>query len=357
MPDRVESRRVRRRAQWVAVVLLACAAGRQAPAQGVRVDTLGPALHVFAFSLTARTMNNMLEPRRYVKELADGRVVLHQYDVNQVGDPRSPRPQTLADSGGPLLSLAGDTILIAGWERGWRFFEGLRPIGVLPATNPLVARLTREQVEIRFADTLGSVYASLQFRTARDSVRFVRIDRQSGQQEVVAFLAPPNIRRGAICMDFEVAAVAPDGWLAVLRSQPYRVDWRTPAGRWILGPPVPYRQDPVSEADKRVYIAWEGKDRARLPKVPVAEWDWPATMCPWHGGYYPQITREGQVAVYRVPTAREPATRYDIIDRQGRLVRQVVMGAHQAIVGFGARGVYVLNTEGEVQRLSRHAWP
>ena len=32
----------------------------------------------------------------------------------------------------------------------------------------------------------------------------------------------------------------PDGWVAIARIDPYRVDWRSPDGQWTHGAPLPF---------------------------------------------------------------------------------------------------------------------
>ena len=84
---------------------------------------------------------------------------------------------------------------------------------------------------------------------------------------------------------------------------------------------------------------------------------WPATVCPWVGWYAPIPTPDGKLVVYRVPTSEAPGTRYDVIDRQGRVERQIAMPASEAILGFGGKSVYVVTTENDTQTISRHPWP
>jgi hypothetical protein len=67
---------------------------------------------------------------------------------------------------------------------------------------------------------------------------------------------------------------------------------------------------------------------------------------------------DGHLLVHRLPTLAEPGVRYDVIDRAGNRVTQVVLGWKEHVLGFGARSVYVVTTDDDgIQRLRRHPWP
>jgi len=70
-----------------------------------------------------------------------------------------------------------------------------------------------------------------------------------------------------------------------------------------------------------------------------------------------QFSSEGWLLVKRVPTVAEPGTRYDVIDRTGRVVRRIVLPLNQTILGFGKRSVYVVaRDDNGIQRVQKHAW-
>lgn len=47
------------------------------------------------------------------------------------------------------------------------------------------------------------------------------------------------------------AVLFPDGWIAIAFEFPYRVEWVTPRGRRIAGPPLPFEGVKVDEAQQR----------------------------------------------------------------------------------------------------------
>jgi len=88
--------------------------------------------------------------------------------------------------------------------------------------------------------------------------------------------------------------------------------------------------------------------------------DWPEVLPPFDTSpTSPLLTApDGVLLVRRLPTAEQPETRYDIVDRRGALLGQLVLASNQHILGFGAQTVYVITTDDDgIQRLTRHPWP
>ena len=69
-------------------------------------------------------------------------------------------------------------------------------------------------------------------------------------------------------------------------------------------------------------------------------------------------TPEGHILVARSQWSRVADSRYDLIDRSGMILRQLVMPDSERVVGFGSGKVYVSVTDGDgFQKLRRHPWP
>ena len=191
---------------------------------------LGPATAKFPVE-----RNMSLVPR----ELRDGRILLNDSAQVVVIDMKSGKKTGIPDLPiGGLFPLAADSTLVKN-TGGWAFLAGIRPLGMLPSTNKVVAA---SPVILGF-DSLGYVFAQRDF--ARDSMAVFRINRESGKEEEVARIKRfPGVRggeQGPVYSVFERAIVSGDGWLAVLRTAPYRVDWRKPSGEWIKGAPIPVK--------------------------------------------------------------------------------------------------------------------
>jgi len=315
---------------------------------------LAPANARLTKSFRAYSMNRMLEPAFAAQELSDGRVLITADRRFLVGDMRSGQATALPDSTGAFVSLSRDSSLIAA-RNSWRVLVAGVPVGQLPSTNPIVAYFRNNLVDPIGADIRGNLYTEVPSSGSGDSFSITRIERRTGAITRVATLALVGMRKGGVCPNLERAAYFSDGWIAIARAQPYRVDWLSADGDWIHGAPIETRAVPVTDIEKRIYHAWEGKDRERIfPGLPLDELVWPSTMCEWHSGYTPLAMPDGRAMIYRVPNSTMTATRYDVINRRGERERQVTMEPDQAIIGFGVSTVYVRTVDGSTATISRH---
>ena len=306
-----------------------------------------------------------------IRELADGRVVLFDRREERlvVGDFASGTVYDVARKGqGPaefefvfaLVPLAGDSTIAADMTRRWLILVG----------DSVVRKMLPEHVALQNAsapigaDGNGRVLGRAYGAATRDSTPIVLVHRASGRAETIARYANEG-RRGSTRTpgaggSFQVRKVPlqtaespllfSDGWVAVVRIDPYRVDWRAPDGRWTLGRPLPVRAVRLTAAEKAAYLT-------RKPGFRSAT-DWPGEMPPFETPVTLLASPDGHLLVHRLPTLAEPGVRYDVIDRAGNRVTQVVLGWKEHVLGFGARSVYVVTTDDDgIQRLRRHPWP
>jgi hypothetical protein len=157
----------------------------------------------------------------------------------------------------------------------------------------------------------------------------------------------------------EQVVLFPDGWVAIARLDPYRVDWISNDGRQIQGPELPHARVHVDDSVKR----WVLEERARQTGQPAArpegvpDDDWPATIPPFlNNAILP--APDGALWILRAATKPNAATIYDVADRRGRVVHRVTLAPNERVVGFGQGAVYsvVVDDDG-IQRLRRHALP
>ena len=324
-------------------------------AQQTPVASLAPANGTLTDAFHTESLNQTLAFPRQLHELSDGRVLLMDGSRVVVADFSTGKIEVKPElKTGGLLSLAGDSSVIT-TSNGWYFLNGLTAVGMLPRENPVVASGST----VRGADDNGHVLVEPPRTKAGESTTVVLVDRASGDRhpvtQLAAAIAVDRMAFRPVCQMNEQALLTSDGWIAVLRANPYRVDWRKPDGAWVLGPPIPDATVPMTQRERDVYLAWRERERPTQPRDTVRVW--PENVCPWIGGYPPIATPDGKLVVYRVPTSEAPATRYDVIDRQGRLERQIAMPSSDAILGFGQHSVYVIRTNPENQTISRHPWP
>lgn len=218
------------------------------------------------------------------------------------------------------------------------------------------------------ADRMGRVL-SRHFAPRGESSYVALVNRQTGQSDTIARLragirrAPvqavtspdgsTGVRIGRIPLNVsEMPLLFPDGWVAIARLEPYRVDWRAPNGRWTRGSPLPFVSRRMNMREREAYSArnsWSANAT-----------DWPAVLPPFDDALYHIFfaSPQGALVIRRIPSASERDTWYDIVDRRGALSGQLVLPANQHILGFGAQSVYVITTDNDgIQRLSRHPWP
>jgi hypothetical protein len=308
-----------------------------------------------------------------MRELADGRVLLFDRTEDRVvvADFRAGTIRDVARRGrGPgefealavLLPLAGDTTIAAELSRRWLMFVGDRVVATLVADNPAVQSTALAPLG---ADHRGHVLSRTFRRSASltDSIPLVLVDRRSGRADSIAALR--NRVRGAtmspgqgravriarLPLDVQEAALLfEDGSVAVARLEPYRVDWRSPEGRWTSGAPIPVRALRMTDRERKAYAD-------RHPGFRSAT-DWPELLPPFDTPTSLFASPEGWLLVHRLPSADEPEPRYDVIDKSGTRRTQLVLRANEHVLGFGERSVYVVETDADgLQRLRRHPWP
>jgi hypothetical protein len=274
------------------------------------------------------------------------------------------------DVAASIFALAGDSTLMLGGMSRWLVLDGAR---IVATTKPDDPGLLAARAMILGVDHRGAVLSFVPGASSGDSSAIGLVSRRTGTITPIVKLAvgvepgyPPRDRkgeringtRGAWVAAGEMSCLFPDGWVAVARLNPYRVDWRSPDGTWTRGSALPVPVVRIDEREKRAYMTRVAK-RSGDPVQPASAYpSWPTTVPPFDRFPPPLAAPDGKVLIARTPTADHPEMRYDIIDRAGRLERQLVLGANERILGFGARSVYVAVTDDDgVQRIERHPWP
>jgi len=327
-----------------------------------------------------------------VRELSDGRVLIGDRievrvivadfangTVRQVGRPgRGPEEFSAVRY---LYPLGGDTtLLVDRIARRWHILHADQIVRSIPPDDP--AFLAAAGI-VYGADARGFLLAHDEVPLERmnpaatrlDSTILLRVAFATGVTDTMARHAPHNARieiggtpdRPSIGVysqfldAAEEALLFADGWLAIARLNPYRVDWRSPEGVWIRGEPLPFKEIRVTDREKDAYRYRREVLTGRAIVIrPTSRW--PVTVPPFEGlplQDTPLLALpDGRLLIARTPSADHPETRYDVVDRRGRLVMQLTMGESERIVGAGRRGVYVaaLGDDG-LERIRRHPLP
>lgn len=159
----------------------------------------------------------------------------------------------------------------------------------------------------------------------------------------------------------------PDGGLALLRHEPFRIDFTTAPGSKTSGAPIAYTPIEVTAADRDWY-----RDRntpGRVGAVLVGggtgqqragtQWEdahFPLTM-PAFIGSDVLATPEGQIWIGRSFSSVDKTRRYDIYDGGGKLAGSASLSPTARVVGFGPRSVYLarVNPDDDLVYLEKHA--
>lgn len=327
-----------------------------------------------------------------VRELRDGRVLVTdpRGDLFAVADFARDTVERIGRKGrgpgeydwpGPLWRLGGDsTVMTIASSRRWLLVVGARIVSTLPSDAPGVSL----GLFPLGADSLGRVLMSVESRPqhgvhetgARDSTALVLLHRRTGTADTIARRRKTGARVEAELdaagrvkrisskhhspLEVEEAALLfLDGWVAVVRREPYRVDWRTPAGSWRVGAAIPIPKIRVDRREREAAVRFFAEQGGTPPPSPDTFDRWPEflpAVAPFRS--YPVVpTTEGMIAIRRTRSARAPDPRYDIVDRTGRVVQRLVLDPGEAIVAFGRGMVYLVRTDAEgAQYLIRKVW-
>jgi len=342
-----------------------------------------------------------------VRELADGRVLVsdEKEAVLALADFRTQTVRQIGRQGagpgeyrqlGRIWALAGDSSLMKEpFAPRWIAFRRDDAVATAGAADPAVRIVGMNR--IAGTDTLGHVFWLQVARgvdgrpSMRDSMFVVRLDRHSLKVDTIARAqsedgwaagagvssraAPVAARAGggsATPRAYALALSAPDqiavfadGWVAVARAAPYRIEW-CPANRACrAGPVLQAVQPPMSDREKRAYLVAAATTQSWPPTTEISETSgWPSTVPP----FVTPTSRidasallplpDGRLLVERLSTAAAPSRRYDIIDRSGAVVAHLQMELTERIVGVSARFAYVAVIDDDgLQHLRRHPWP
>jgi len=318
---------------------------------------------------------------RSVRELQDGRILVVETGSDSrlvVADFKSGLTLPIGRRGagpgeyavgGPIFALSGDSTLMVAGQNRWIVLFGDRIVQTIAlADYPPIFRSL-----LVGCDSSGFILVREPVRARSDSTIAVLLSRkQIGTKSSLALSNraedgyPPDPRIRGTEVQYssgpwksrEDAFLFPDGWLAVARMRPYRIDWRSPEGKWILGAPLPVPRVEADEREKRAYLARFPESQRPSGNTSGTVALWPKFVPPFLSSSSLLGTADGKLLVARTPTSDHPEARYDVVNRAGRIERQIILGPADRILGLGVRSVYVSTTdESGIQQIARHAWP
>jgi hypothetical protein len=383
--------------------------GTRGPMSGIRWWISGPRLLAIAAVCSANATAQQpvpLPPPTHelseeftrvssIRELADGRVLI--LDIRErrlvVADFRTDRVRRIGRSGaGPgeyrqpvqLLAFGGDSTFVVDRPNArWLLLAGDSIAETLThSTIPQVALLypPHRGVDnkghvlymVPLPNTIpglgGAIAHTDVIALARTSLTDPRVDtlvRLRGR-----LLGRKEVRRTIDGQAYEFgndnpfgvedqAWLFPDGWIVIVRVDPFRAEWIAPDGTRRMGPELSYDRVRVTEVEKRFAMRYRNGLRDAPPDIfePDDFPAWPARVTPFvNDALYP--LRDGRIAVERRPTAKSTQRLYDIIDRTGNRVMTLALPLRSYVAGFGKGTVYVTRIDEDgLRTVARHPLP
>jgi hypothetical protein len=260
------------------------------------------------------------------------------------------------------LFVSGDTLYVGDWglRRLTLWSRSGRLVRFIPAANAVRGTLPRAR------DGTGNFYLDLfplpgpDGSGNRDSAALVRIDTTWRRADTLARLAPLDIAevQGDAGRRFERRVfsgidrwgVLPDGSLWVGRVYDNRVDWRGPDGRWTRGQSLPDRVLEVTRYDRELFLrGFPPELRRTAQDLPFA-----AIKPPFEEG---MTGPGGEVWLQKSRAPADSSRRYHVVNRQGRLVREIRLPGQGRILAVGANSVLVAEPAAGGMRLIRVGLP
>lgn len=333
-----------------------------------------------------------------IRELPDGRVLVTDERENRITllDPAGGAVRAVSRKGsGPgeyqqvarLFAFGADsTVMQDRFRNGWYFFAGDSVRSSLPWNGGPFAVLTNGGRLIgvdREGRFILQVLTGVPTPGGPPSFIVVRLDRRTRHLDTLTALgridipgttdgpqradATPGSRPRRYVMNIiaqDQVAMFPDGWIAIARVAPYRVDWCPPAQRCRTGSPIPFEAPATSTTEKTAYLEWAHEARLWPPTNKLEETTgWPLLMPPFDiqarfmDGTALLTLPDGRLLIERTPTKAQPGRRYDVIDRTGALAGAFTVPPTTRVVGAGAKGIYVtVRDDDDLVRLRRHPW-
>lgn len=368
---RIPRHGIQNRWRSIGAVMLAAGAAAAQPAPRATVLTAPTAAPALEFNRIAA-----------IRELSDGRVLVLDEGDNRlvVLDMRSGAVREIGRQGGGagehgpialMFPLGADSTLIPDARNGrWLLLHRDSVVAMIAGDSPAVRTMGFGLIG---ADSRGAIATTRPRMVGGapriDSLMILRGWRQRATVDTVGlvYVRPPTLPSGRIDPTKQIALVfSPlssneqallfqDGWMAVARLAPYRVEWIAADGTRLRGPVLPFESVRVTDQERAEVMARESRESGRPPRDASTVNAWPDVV-PAFLNRSLLAAGDGALWILRTPTRGARSNSYDVVDRKGALSRRVSMPETQRVVGFGNGTVYTVEIDEDgVQRLRRHS--
>lgn len=222
-----------------------------------------------------------------------------------------------------------------------------------------------ERSDLRLGDSLALVRVRLR-SLAHDTVamlrdapgRVVRGADESGVLQPVA-IARPAFAAG------EQAAAFCDGWVAIVRVDPYRVEWRSPDGDVQRGPLVSQSPRVLTDAMKQDYLDATADQRQALASAPpavrsalLARFEEFPTQLPPITTFALIAADDGLLYVRKPRLPSDVGQQYDLFDRSGSRVAILTLAPSEQLIAATRSHLFTVITGSlDEQLVARYARP
>lgn len=319
------------------------------------------------------------------RELPDGRVLLTDFRepaVYVVDLRRRTRTKLGRTGAGPneyrqpggIYSGPGDTLFVL--DRGQPRVLLVNSAGAIVGMRSVELRGTSsssdQDLDFKRVDANARAYfagerslRSLARGEAPQPTPLLRLEPASQRLDTVTTLQPPETRilsaegnmirsRTVVFSPQDGWGLAPDGRVAVVRAQPYRIEWISPDGRVTRGPEVAFQAVPVTDADREAFeeqlgsgspgVAQRGQ---RVATTATSSATLFAATKPPFNHEEVVVAPDGRVFVMRYLPANAKRVVYDVFDERGARADRIELPERSRIIGFGANAIYVAERDAD----------
>lgn len=257
---------------------------------------------------------------------------------------------------------SGDSLWVADW--------GLRRLTVwslegrfgrsVPASDITLGALPRMRDDAGRFYVLMPAPAGRDGSGGRDSAAVVRAAPDFSRIDTLARLAPLDIAEIAsdvgrrferrVFSGVDQWGALPDGSLWVARVYQNRVDWRSPAGGWTKGDPLPDRVLEVTRADRELFVrTFPPELRSTAEQLPFAP-----VKPPFEAAF---TSADGLVWLQKSRSVVDSSGSWHVVDRQGHLVREIRLKGFARILAAAGGAALAIESDGAGLRILQIAVP